>query len=76
MLALTKFFYIKIIRYNIFGETTNNTQIECQIVPILTRTSSFVKTLYVQDFDSISQSQFFIRIGFIRFLKQQIFNSP
>ena len=43
-------------------ETTYNTQTECQIVPILTRTLSYVKNLYVQDFDSISQNQFLVEL--------------
>ena len=62
VLAFALFFGIKKIYYNINHETTDNAQIECQIVPILTRTSGYVKNLYVQDFDSISQNQFLVEL--------------
>ena len=62
ILAIALFFGIKKINYNINHETTDNAQIECQIIPILTRTSGYVKNLYVQDFDSISQNQFLVEL--------------
>ena len=52
------YFGYKNINYNLTHETTDNAQIETQIIPILPRTSGYVKTLMVQDYDSVSTNQF------------------
>ncbi len=52
------YFGYKKINYNLTHETTDNAQIETQIIPILPRTSGYVKTLMVQDYDSVSTNQF------------------
>jgi membrane fusion protein (multidrug efflux system) len=62
VLAIALFFGIKKINYNINHETTDNAQVETQIIPIITRTSGYVKNLMVQDFDSISQNQFLVEL--------------
>ena len=62
ILAIALFFGIKKINYNINHETTDNAQVETQIIPIITRTSGYVKNLMVQDYDSISQNQFLVEL--------------
>lgn len=62
ILAIALFFGIKKINYNINHETTDNAQVETQIIPIITRTSGYVKNLMVQDYDSISENQFLVEL--------------
>ena len=38
-------------------ETTDNAQIETQIVPVLPRVSGYIKMINVRDFDSVSKGQ-------------------
>ena len=61
-LAIVLFFGFKKINYNLKHETTDNAQVECQIVPIITRTSGYVKNLNVQDFDSVSNNQLLVEL--------------
>lgn len=46
------------INYNLQHETTDNAQVECQIIPILPRTSGYIKTLFVQDYGSVNKGEF------------------
>ena len=62
ILFLGLFFGIKKIRYSLTHETTDNAQIECQITPILPRTSGYIKALNVLDYDSISKNQFLVEL--------------
>jgi membrane fusion protein (multidrug efflux system) len=62
ILLLGLFFGIKKIRYSLTHETTDNAQIECQITPILPRTSGYIKALNVLDYDSISKNQFLVEL--------------
>lgn len=57
ILCVALFFGFKKISYSLTHETTDNAQIETQIVPIVTRTSGYVKSLYVSDFDSVYAGQ-------------------
>ncbi len=56
------YFGYKKINFSLTHETTDNAQIETQIMPILPRTSGYVKTLMVQDFDSVSIGQFLVEL--------------
>ena len=56
------FFGYKRISYSISHETTDNAQVETQIIPILPRTSGYVKSLMVGDFDSVKMNQFLIEL--------------
>lgn len=56
------FFGFKKINYNLTHETTDNAQVETQIIPILPRISGYVKTLAVQDFDSVAANQLLVEL--------------
>ena len=56
------FFGYKKISYSLSHETTDNAQVETQIIPILPRTSGYVKTLMINDFDSVKSNQFLAEI--------------
>lgn len=51
------FFGYQKIRYNMTHESTDNAQIETQIVPVLPRVAGYIKTLAVSDFDSVYTGQ-------------------
>lgn len=62
VLSTALFFGIKKIRYSLTHETTDNAQVECQITPILPRTSGYIKSLNVQDYDSVLKNQFLVEL--------------
>ena len=56
------YFGYKKINYSLTHETTDNAQVETQITPIITRTSGYVKSLMVQDYDSVTKDQFLLEL--------------
>ena len=52
----------KKISYALSHETTDNAQIETQITPVLVRVSGYVKTLSVQDYDSVKANQLLVEL--------------
>lgn len=62
VLIIGLFFGIKKIQYSLTHETTDNAQVECQITPIITRTSGYIKSLNIQDYDSVAQNQFLVEL--------------
>ena len=56
------FFGYKKVSYAIAHETTDNAQIETQITPVLTRVSGYVKTLAIQDYDSVKSNQLLVEL--------------
>ncbi|MEI6185194.1 MAG: HlyD family secretion protein [Bacteroidota bacterium] len=56
------FFGFKKVSYAIAHETTDNAQIETQITPVLTRVSGYVKTLAIQDYDSVKSNQLLVEL--------------
>ena len=57
ILGLAAYFGVKKIIFSLTHETTDNGQVDTQIVPVLSRVSGYVKALYVKDFDSVSKGQ-------------------
>ena len=57
ILGLAAYFGVKKIIFSLTHETTDNAQVDTQIVPVLSRVSGYVKALYVKDFDSVSKGQ-------------------
>jgi membrane fusion protein (multidrug efflux system) len=51
------FFAYKKISYSMNHETTDNAQVETQLVPVLPRVSGYVKNIAVADFDSVKTGQ-------------------
>lgn len=62
VLLVGVFFGYKKISFTLSHETTDNAQIETQIIPVITRTSGYIKQLMVQDFDSVKTNQFLVAI--------------
>ena len=62
LLIIGVFFGWKKINYSLTHETTDNAQVETQIVPVLTRTSGYVKSLIVGDYDSVKAGQFLVQL--------------
>ena len=62
LLTIGIFFGYKKINYNLTHETTDNAQVETQIIPILPRISGYVKDLMVQDYDSVTTNQFLVEL--------------
>lgn len=56
------FFGYKKISYTLSHETTDNAQVETQIVPVIARASGYIKELMIQDFDSVTTKQFLVTI--------------
>ena len=57
LIAVALYFGGRKIVFSLTHETTDNAQIETNIVPVLTRIAGYVKTLDIKDFDSVSQNQ-------------------
>lgn len=55
------FVYTK-ISFAITHETTDNAQVETQIAPVLPRVSGYIKTINVQDYDSVQTGQLVVTI--------------
>jgi len=52
----------KKISYAMSHETTDNAQIETQITPVLPRVSGYVKTIAVNDYDSVKSGQLVVEL--------------
>ena len=57
LLVVALYFGIKKVAFSLTHETTDNAQIETSIVPVITRTSGYVKNISIKDYDSVSQNQ-------------------
>ena len=55
-------FGYKKIAYAIEHETTDNAQIETQIIPVLPRVSGYVKTISVEDFGKVTPNQLLVEL--------------
>ena len=62
VMLIAIYFGYKKINFSLTHETTDNAQVETQITPILPRTSGYVKSLQVQDFDSVINNQFLLEL--------------
>jgi membrane fusion protein (multidrug efflux system) len=62
LLVVALYFGVKKIIFSLTHETTDNAQIETTIVPVLTRIAGYVKTVQVNDFDSVKQNQMVVEI--------------
>ena len=60
VLLLAIIYGFKKVSYALSHETTDNAQIETQITPVLVRVSGYVKTLAVQDYDSVKSNQLLV----------------
>src|SRR6185436_20803063 len=56
------FFAYKKISYSMNHETTDNAQVETQLVPVLPRVSGYVKNIYVKDYDSVQTNQLLVEM--------------
>lgn len=50
------------INYALHHETTDNAQVETQLVPVLPRVSGYVKTIDVNDYDSVKAGQLVVEL--------------
>jgi membrane fusion protein (multidrug efflux system) len=55
-------FLFKKITYALSHETTDNAQVETQISPVLPRVSGYVKTIAVNDYDSVKSGQLLVQL--------------
>jgi membrane fusion protein (multidrug efflux system) len=55
-------FGFKKINYAIHHETTDNAQVETQLVPVLPRVSGYIKSIYVKDYDSVQVNQLLVEM--------------
>ncbi len=62
LLAVALYFGVKKVAFSLTHETTDNAQIETSIVPVLARTSGYVKTIAIKDYDSVKQSQLVVEL--------------
>ena len=62
VLLLAIIYGFKKVSYALSHETTDNAQIETQITPVLVRVSGYVKTLAVQDYDSVKSNQLLVEL--------------
>lgn len=56
------FFGYKKISYALSHETTDNAQVETQITPVLPRVSGYVKSIAVNDYDSVRKGQLLVEL--------------
>lgn len=59
---IAAFFGYQKIHYALTHETTDNAQIETQITPVLPRVSGYVKTIAVNDYDSVKPGQLVVEL--------------
>lgn len=57
LLLAGAYFGIKKIIFSLTHETTDNAQVDTQIVPVIPRVSGYVKSIAVRDFDSVTRGQ-------------------
>ncbi len=63
VLLLAGVFYAwKKISFSMHHETTDNAQVETQLVPVLPRVGGYVKTIAVRDFDSVKSGQLVLEL--------------
>ena len=62
VLLIAGYFGFKKIYFSVTHETTDNAQIETQIVPILPRVSGYVKTIDLKDYDSVNKGQLIVEL--------------
>lgn len=62
VLLVGGYFGFKKIQFSVTHETTDNAQIETQILPVLPRVSGYIKSLNIKDFDSVSKGQLLAEI--------------
>lgn len=62
VLLIAGYFGFKKIYFSMTHETTDNAQIETQIVPVLPRVSGYIKMINVRDFDTVSKGQLLVEI--------------
>jgi len=62
VLLIAGYFGFKKIYFSVTHESTDNAQVETQIVPVLPRVSGYVKTVNVRDFDSVKQGQLIVEL--------------
>ena len=62
VLLIAGYFGFKKIYFSVTHESTDNAQVETQIVPVLPRVSGYVKAVNVRDFDSVKQGQLIVEL--------------
>ncbi len=62
LLLVAGYFGFKKIYFSVTHESTDNAQVETQIVPVLPRVSGYVKAVNVRDFDSVKQGQLIVEL--------------
>ncbi|MDE3235598.1 MAG: HlyD family secretion protein [Bacteroidota bacterium] len=62
VLLVGGYFGFQKIRFAFTHETTDNAQIETQITPVLPRVAGYVKTISVNDYDSVKAGQLLVEI--------------
>lgn len=62
IISTALFFGIKKINYSITHETNENAQIQTQFMLIIPGVSGYIKTLSVQDYDSVEANQLLAEI--------------
>ena len=62
VLLIAGYFGFKKIYFSVTHESTDNAQVETQIVPVLPRVSGYVKAVNVKDFDSVKQGQLIVEL--------------
>lgn len=62
LLIVALYFGIKKVSFSLTHETTDNAQIETSIVPVIARTSGYVKTIAIKDYDSVQQNQLVVEL--------------
>ena len=56
------FFGFRKVNYAIHHETTDNAQVETQLVPVLPRVSGYIKSINVKDYDSVETNQLLVEM--------------
>src|SRR4030095_12753764 len=62
VLLVGGFFGFKKINYALNHESTDNAQVETQLVPVLPRVSGYIKSINVKDYDSVQANQLLVEI--------------
>lgn len=62
LLVFALYFGIKKIAFSLTHETTDNAQIETSIVPVISRTSGYVKNITIKDYDSVTENQLVVEL--------------
>ncbi|ULQ55372.1 HlyD family secretion protein [Flavihumibacter rivuli] len=62
VLLTVGFFAYRKINFALTHESTDNAQIETQLVPVLPRVAGYVKTIAIKDFDSVKANQLVVEL--------------